>query len=1309
MTRSITFLIALTMILSILPHPTSELNVSDDEAMEVSSRDSWTDGEWIHQFPTDCGMGDDDSDTCKIWDMDFVVNSTGVTHAFYVVWLNDGVNYGSTAYWANNFGGTWQETALQALWNDAYTPVHFITATISSNDTIYAYSNNANGEGALFEINTTMFQNGQGGWYAETLWNVEESMNPWGDVNIYLTSDEKLMLVSETTSTSGHMSYPRMESDGKGFITVQELSEHWELNKEYGSSANAAVNWTALNLDYKTQMSAGKFHVCAVQHGNDSWRSGLLCWGDNSEGQLGVADYLSTNGDETSLLGYEVSIPSSNAGYSTTFFTAVTAGEYHTCGLTNTGEVYCWGAGESGQIGNGDFVDSDVPYLVPLPSNLKAVSVAAAKEGSCAVMDDSSVYCWGSTDSNGQVSTFNQAPFTPHQIPNFEAIRIVGGWASEDFCAIHSDFSFSCWGANAGGKLNSDEAAKHTPILMESGLPITDLSIGYDFMCFTKSLPNSKWETVCQGAGQYGQLGSEDRPTTWSSVTHDTAATDPAEPARIYSGFMDSCVANHPIGWSMGELTDQDAVCWGPNAVGQHGHREDTDGRDVATGIEAKSIYHTSSEWDVKNGITTIAMGDEITCFMFSNSSVGCSGYIVEDGTWLNGISVVTRLNDTTDANSARPASLGPFVRSPNWPSFDIDHIRYDSSDYYDDDRGIGNPNPGIQYRALTYTNNFDSDSDLILIGATFSNEFVEGSTIIASNGMVHKQFDGTEDNSRGCTSGDADYAGLHSKANEKFKSVWLWEPNGNLYYESTTDPCDYESEWGVDTFEVQLTDSESIDSGSISYDFDSNGDLHLLYGEYIFNENLELTDQVFRYKKFSDSSLIANSQGSVADSPDFEMTLTGDMLEEPWDDFPLRPINRMQIVDDEFYFVGPFDDGIKFFSTTNEGTTPIQDDDGDGVANDVDLCPNTPSGASVDQDGCSFGQSSDDDNDGVDNLLDNCPNTPSGETVDTYGCSDSQKDDDGDGVANNIDLCPSTPSGETVTTDGCSTSQLDVDGDGVSDADDLCPNTQQGWIWIDVDGCSWSESDIDGDGVANGVDLCPWTVANAVVESDGCSASQSDSDGDSVSDADDLCPNTPQGWLWISSDGCSDAQQDSDGDGVSDMLDQCPSTPANTVVGIDGCNAPPVCNLYINESGGTNEISQSVFDLSSSVTESDITLPIGDYLFTVTCIDPEDQSIDMTVTIGTNSPQTFTGSPLTTGPILVPVADGGVIERTIAYAWDDGSNTGTNSVVITITEDVVVEPPGFTSALAVMSIIVAGVVVSKRLEREQDEMERTP
>ena len=70
----------------------------------------------------------------------------------------------------------------------------------------------------------------------------------------------------------------------------------------------------------------------------------------------------------------------------------------------------------------------------------------------------------------------------------------------------------------------------------------------------------------------------------------------------------------------------------------------------------------------------------------------------------------------------------------------------------------------------------------------------------------------------------------------------------------------------------------------------------------------------------------------------------------------------------------------------------PVADDDGDGVANDSDSCPNTPAGESVDSNGCSESQR-DDDNDGVANGTDLCPDTPAGETVDSEGCSESQRD----------------------------------------------------------------------------------------------------------------------------------------------------------------------------------------------------------------------------------------------------------------------------------------------------------------------------
>ena len=54
-------------------------------------------------------------------------------------------------------------------------------------------------------------------------------------------------------------------------------------------------------------------------------------------------------------------------------------------------------------------------------------------------------------------------------------------------------------------------------------------------------------------------------------------------------------------------------------------------------------------------------------------------------------------------------------------------------------------------------------------------------------------------------------------------------------------------------------------------------------------------------------------------------------------------------------------------------------------------------------------------DGDGVANDVDQCPNTPAGESVGSDGCSEGQKDDDGDGVANDVDQCPNTPVGESV------------------------------------------------------------------------------------------------------------------------------------------------------------------------------------------------------------------------------------------------------------------------------------------------------
>ena len=80
-------------------------------------------------------------------------------------------------------------------------------------------------------------------------------------------------------------------------------------------------------------------------------------------------------------------------------------------------------------------------------------------------------------------------------------------------------------------------------------------------------------------------------------------------------------------------------------------------------------------------------------------------------------------------------------------------------------------------------------------------------------------------------------------------------------------------------------------------------------------------------------------------------------------------------------------------------------------------------------------------------NNIDTCPNTPTGETVDANGCSDSQLDDDNDGVMNNVDLCPNSTAGSNVDASGCFT--LSSNNFTIETVSETCPNKNNGQILI--------------------------------------------------------------------------------------------------------------------------------------------------------------------------------------------------------------------------------------------------------------------
>ena len=122
----------------------------------------------------------------------------------------------------------------------------------------------------------------------------------------------------------------------------------------------------------------------------------------------------------------------------------------------------------------------------------------------------------------------------------------------------------------------------------------------------------------------------------------------------------------------------------------------------------------------------------------------------------------------------------------------------------------------------------------------------------------------------------------------------------------------------------------------------------------------------------------------------------------------------------------------------------PEEDNDGDGVDNSEDKCPNTPKGVVVDKFGCPV----DSDNDGVPDYLDKCSNTPKNVRVDDDGCP---LDKDGDGVPDYLDKCSNTPNNVRVDDNGC---PIDSDRDGVPDYLDKCPGTPYGQK-VDSVGCT--------------------------------------------------------------------------------------------------------------------------------------------------------------------------------------------------------------------------------------------------------------
>jgi OmpA-OmpF porin, OOP family len=175
-----------------------------------------------------------------------------------------------------------------------------------------------------------------------------------------------------------------------------------------------------------------------------------------------------------------------------------------------------------------------------------------------------------------------------------------------------------------------------------------------------------------------------------------------------------------------------------------------------------------------------------------------------------------------------------------------------------------------------------------------------------------------------------------------------------------------------------------------------------------------------------------------------------------------------------------------------------VGDRDGDGIADDRDLCPDDPEDFDgfEDRDGC---PDLDNDQDGILDVDDMCPNVPEDRdgVDDEDGCPEGDEHDrDGDGILDHLDACPDDPEDFDGFEDDDGCPDVDNDRDGILDVDDLCPDEPEDFDGFeDRDGCP--DPDNDRDLILDADDQCPGRdgqsreetaeTYNGVDDHDGC------------------------------------------------------------------------------------------------------------------------------------------------------------------------------------------------------------------------------
>ena len=189
--------------------------------------------------------------------------------------------------------------------------------------------------------------------------------------------------------------------------------------------------------------------------------------------------------------------------------TALSAGAFHTCALSVTRVVLCWGRNDFGQLG----IASDVPFVpepLPMRTRLEFSAVDAGETHTCGVAA-AQAFCWGSNEFGeiGDGASYRPGlpgPPTPARALLDESVLTVSAGARKT-CATSAE-STTCWGKGISGQLGNGDTSSHAVpqrVLLDPGDDTTLEAVATEGA--THSCGITRGALYCWGSGHSGQLG----------------------------------------------------------------------------------------------------------------------------------------------------------------------------------------------------------------------------------------------------------------------------------------------------------------------------------------------------------------------------------------------------------------------------------------------------------------------------------------------------------------------------------------------------------------------------------------------------------------------------------------------------------------------------------------------------------------------------------------------------------------------------------------------------------------------------------